>query len=109
MNLFMNMNHQDFTEVVFRKNNPTEKKTLYQKSTEQKLDEEHDELKHKTIGISMANKIRNARIAKNFSTQKELANAMHESVDKIKSYENGKAIPDHAMMQKLRRHLQIKL
>lgn len=102
------MNHQDFTQVVFRKNLP-KNKPQFQKSKEQILDEEHDRLKHESVGLSIANKIRDARLAQNYNTQKELANAMNEPVDKIKSYENGKAIPDHTMMQKLRRFLKIKL
>lgn len=103
------MNHQDFKEIMFRKKKQFEPKSHYEKTISKRLDEEHDELKHNTVGVSMANKIRNARLAKHFLTQKDLANHMNEPVDKIKSYENGKAIPDHAMLQKLRRHLNVNI
>jgi putative transcription factor len=57
----------------------------------------------------MAKAIQNGRIAKGFKTQKDLAVAIGVPANIINSYESGKAIPDNAILQKLRRVLGVKL
>ena len=77
------------------------------KTPEQKLDE--TELgTHKKVGKETGLTIQRARVAKKY-TQKDLAGLINVSSDIISSYESGKAIPDHKIMQKLRRVLSVKL
>ena len=66
------------------------------KSPEQKLDET-DLGTHKRVGKETGLTIQRAR------------NLINVSSDIISSYESGKAIPDHKIMQKLRRVLGVKL
>ena len=77
------------------------------KTPEQKLDETMLGT-HKKVGKETGLTIQRARVAKKY-TQKELANLINVSADIISSYESGKAIPDHKIMQKLRRVLCVKL
>ena len=77
------------------------------KSPEQKLDETMLGT-HKKVGKETGLTIQRARVAKKY-TQKDLANLINVSSDIISSYESGKAIPDHKIMQKLRRVLSVKL
>jgi putative transcription factor len=53
--------------------------------------------------------IQQGRIAKGFKTQKDLAIAVGVNVSVIGSYESGRAIPDPAVLQKLRKVLGVKL
>ena len=78
------------------------------KTPEQKLDVAVLGGTHKKINKETALTIQRARVAKKY-TQKELANLINVSSDIISSYESGKAIPDHKIMQKLRRILGVKL
>lgn len=59
--------------------------------------------------MSLAKTIQQARIARGFKTQKDLANAVGVKADIIGGYESGKIIPDNTVMQKLRRVLGVKL
>ena len=77
------------------------------KSREQKL-EETEIGTHKKIGKETGLTIQRARVAKQY-TQKDLAGLINVSTDIISSYELGKSIPDHNVMQKLRRVLGVKL
>ena len=77
------------------------------KSPDQKLDETVLGT-HKKVGKETGLTIQRARVAKKY-TQKDLANLINVSSDIISSYESGKAIPDHKIMQKLRRVLSVKL
>ena len=118
------MNHyQDWDPVIIRgKVDKTKEKEKYVKffgqeiklpsknpgkSREQKL-EETEIGTHKKIGKETGLTIQRARVSKKY-TQKELANLINVSSDIISSYESGKAIPDHKIMQKLRRVLGVKL
>ena len=118
------MNHyQDWDPVIIRgKVDKTKEKEKYVKffgqeiklpnknpgkSREQKL-EETEIGTHKKIGKETGLTIQRARVSKKY-TQKELANLINVSSDIISSYESGKAIPDHKIMQKLRRVLSVKL
>tara|TARA_B100001113_G_C20859019_1_gene513066 strand:- start:355 stop:717 length:363 start_codon:yes stop_codon:yes gene_type:complete len=77
------------------------------KSHEQKLDETMLGT-HKKVGKETGLTIQRARVSKKY-TQKDLANLINVSSDIIASYESGKAMPDHNIMQKLRRILCVKL
>jgi len=118
------MNHyQDWDPVIIRgKVDKTKEKEKYVKffgqeiklpnknpgkSREQKL-EETEIGTHKKIGKETGLTIQRARVSKKY-TQKELANLINVSSDIISSYESGKAIPNHKIMQKLRRVLGVKL
>jgi len=70
-----------------------------------KLDSEEETFKHQTIGLSTGKKIAQARCDKKL-TQKQLANALslHESI--IKDFENGKAIYNAIIMNKLEKILE---
>ena len=63
---------------------------------------------HKKVGKETGLTIQRARVSKQY-TQKDLAGLINVSTDIISSYESGKAIPDHKIMQKLRRVLSVKL
>lgn len=102
------MNHQDWNMVVFNKNNEKKKKPHHQVTKSQKLDQTELE-KHQKVSLSLSKAIQQARIAKGYKTQKELASAIGVQSNLINSYESGKAIPDNAILQKLRRVLGVKL
>ncbi len=59
------------------------------------------------IPLSISQEISKARMAKNL-TQKELAQKLNVQPALITSYENGKAIPDNQMLQKIARELNTK-
>lgn len=102
------MNHQDWNKVVFNKKYDENKKH-FEVSKMQRLQSEVEILNHEKVGGALAKRIRNARIANGYKTQKELATAINVKVDVLNSYESGKAIPNTDILQKLRRVLKTKL
>ena len=107
------MEHQDTTPIVWKKgtnnkNNTTDRKIKNSGKNMRKLEEENEELSHSKISTNIKMEIQKARVGKKMS-QKELANKINEKVEVIQSYENGKAIPDNRILQKLRRVLGIRL
>ena len=106
------MSHQDWTPVVIHgKGAPVNQRPPmkhYERTKEQKL-EDVEIGTHKKVPLSMAKMIQRGRIAKGFKTQKDLAIAVGVNVSIIGSYESGRAIPDPAILQKLRRVLGVKL
>ena len=108
------MQHQYWTPVTLRRQKPSaavrgiERRT-FERNVEQRLNEETEELRHNRLGKSKGERIRTARVAAGFKTQRDLALALNTRVDLVASYESGKAIPDVAMMQKLRRVLRTSL
>jgi len=70
--------------------------------------EETDELKHNRVDKSLSKAIMQARMAKKM-TQKDLATAINEKPQVIGEYENGKAIPNGAIIVKIERKLGCKL
>ena len=101
------MDHQDINDVVWKKNKkPTTKSSGISKN--KKLEDDNEELKVDKVSFSLKNAIRDARIAKKL-TQKQLAQMINEKADVIQNYENGKAIPDQRLLNKLRRILNAKL
>ena len=105
------MDHQDWKPVVIhgaKQNVLRPARPHYEGTKAQKLDQ--TELgTHEKVTLSVAKTIQQARMAKGFKTQKDLAAAVGVPANVINSYESGKAIPDVQIMQKLRRVLGVKL
>ena len=102
------MEHQQWDPVVLRKKVVPVHVTPREVPREVKI--ERQEIgTHEKVSMSLAKTIQQARIARGFKTQKDLANAMGVKVDIINGYESGKSIPDNNVMQKLRRVLGVKL
>jgi len=73
-----------------------------------KLDAETEELKHKTVDMSVGKAIQKGRQAKEM-TQKELATKINEKPQVVVEYEQGKALPNQQVLAKMERALGIKL
>jgi len=73
-----------------------------------KLDAETEELKHKTVDMSVGKAIQKGRQAKEM-TQKDLATKINEKPQVVMEYESGKAIPNNQLLAKMERALGIKL
>merc|ERR1711935_1314024 len=73
-----------------------------------KLDAETEELKHKTVDHSVGKLIAQGRQAKEMS-QKDLATKICEKPQIVTEYEQGKAIPNQAILAKMERALGMKL
>jgi|SRR6056300_668020 putative transcription factor len=98
------MEHQQWDPVVLRK------KVVPLHVSPPKTPKEVEEIgTHEKVSMSLAKTIQQARIARGYKTQKDLAIAVGVKVDIINGYESGKIIPDNNVMQKLRRVLGVKL
>jgi len=73
-----------------------------------KLDAETEELKHKTVDLSVGKVLQQARQAKEW-TQKDLATKINEKPQVVIEYEQGKAIPNQQILAKMERALGVKL
>jgi len=73
-----------------------------------KLDQETEELKHKTVDLSVGKLIAQGRQAKEMS-QKDLATKICEKPQVVTEYEQGKALPNQQVLSKMERALGIKL
>ncbi|CAG0892621.1 unnamed protein product [Cyprideis torosa] len=73
-----------------------------------KLDEETEELRHKTIPLEVGKLIQQGRQAKEL-TQKELATKINEKPQLVNDYEAGRGIPNPQILAKMERVLGIKL
>lgn len=73
-----------------------------------KLDQETDELKHKTVDLNVGKLIAQGRQAKEMS-QKDLATKICEKPQIVTEYEQGKAIPNQQILAKMERALGMKL
>lgn len=73
-----------------------------------KLDRETEELTHKLVSVDIGRAMINARKEKNL-TQKDLAQRVNEKPQVITEYENGKAIPNQALLSKMEKVLGVKL
>ena len=100
------MEHQDWNTVVLRKR-VTPPPRVARPEVPRVVREEIGT--HEKVSMSLAKTIQQARIARGFKTQKDLANAVGVKLDIIGGYESGKSIPDNTVMQKLRRVLGVKL
>ena len=122
------MSHQDWNDVVWRKNKSSQntihndkdapkpitvekyrhKNNQKNDTNMRKLEEDNENLAVERVSNDMKVEIQKARTAKKL-TQKQLANMINEKPDVIQSYENGKAIPNQQVLNKLRRVLGIRL
>ena len=85
--------------------------TNRQKQTQlntKKLDDETEELKHSKVSMDVGKLIQKGRQAKNM-TQKELATKICEKPQVVTEYEQGKAVPNNAILAKMERALEMKL
>eukprot|EP00397_Hematodinium_sp_SG-2012_P037128 GEMP01040184.1.p1 GENE.GEMP01040184.1~~GEMP01040184.1.p1 ORF type:complete len:141 (+),score=47.11 GEMP01040184.1:92-514(+) len=73
-----------------------------------KLDDDHETYKHERVCQDFTMALQQARLAKKM-TQAVLANAICEKQTVVAEYENGKAIPNGAIIQKLNRALGVNL
>ena len=116
----MQVPHQDL-KVVFLRKSGKELNKIKQKKGEtisvaknqypQKkkiLDENLDSFTTEKVSFALKMQIQKARTAAKLS-QKDLAQKINITPKTIQSYENGTAIPDHQILQKLRRILKVKL
>lgn len=97
---------QDWNTVIIYGNQSKHKNNNKQKS--KRPDDENVE-NVKRISRDTAAIIRNARIARGYRTQKDLANATGISVKVINQYEAGGVIINNTILQKLRNILNIKI
>jgi ribosome-binding protein aMBF1 (putative translation factor) len=111
------MEHQDFKVLVFRKSEKDiDKKNIETVSIIKKrpiqlkksLDDNLDSFTTKAVSYTLKMRIQKARVAANLS-QKDIAQKINVTQKTIQSYENGTAIPDNQVLQKLRRILKVKL
>ena len=96
---------QDWEPVILKKTNITSKS-----NTNTKINNDFtmdDEIKP-TVSLSNSLLIQKARMAKKMS-QKELAQKLNIDSKIIQTYESGKAIPEHKLMIKLEKILNVKL
>ena len=118
------MNHQDWKDVTFTKNVSNDKqhisRQLRQGNTVVKkknsggeaaakmnaLDNETEAFKLKKIDPKLSKQVQQARCGLGLS-QKDLANKVNLPVKTIIDYENGKAVVDHKILNKLKRTLKI--
>jgi len=73
-----------------------------------KLENETEELTHKTVNTEVKKAIMQGRLAKKL-TQAQLAQQINERPQIIQEYESGKAIPNQQILGKLERFLGVKL
>eukprot|EP00656_Telonema_subtile_P050610 TRINITY_DN659_c0_g1_i2.p2 TRINITY_DN659_c0_g1~~TRINITY_DN659_c0_g1_i2.p2 ORF type:complete len:115 (-),score=37.56 TRINITY_DN659_c0_g1_i2:151-495(-) len=64
--------------------------------------------RHETVSLALRQLIQKGRIAKKL-TQAQVAKAINEKQQTINEYENGKAIPNGAVLVKLQKVLGVKL
>ena len=82
------------------------KNTVQNKSA--KLDAETENFTIVKSGLTLGKEIQQGRTAKNL-TQKQLATMLNEKPQVIQQYENGQAIPNPQIINKLQRALGVKL
>ena len=114
--------HQDWKPVTLnRLYTPTEKLKNAQRSGQTtsvsrnpvqnksaKLDAETENFTIVKSGLTLGKEIQNGRTAKKL-TQKQLATMLNEKPQVIQQYENGQAIPNPQIINKLQKTLGVKL
>jgi ribosome-binding protein aMBF1 (putative translation factor) len=103
------MEHQDWKNIVVKKNNNPlnedgTKKKEYVKSEEIKLEENAEEgkLSHKKMDLSFGIALQKYRLSQGF-TQKDLATKLNIPVKDINEIESGKAKHNGPLMGKIKR------
>ena len=108
------MEHQDWKPVVFKKK--IVKREAVTKSSrvsdeqhrQRKIDMEDENFRIEKVGLSVRSAIMKARNA-NGMKQKDLANRLAVKPDVVISYENGKAVPNQKILQRMERILGMRL
>ena len=110
--------HQDWKPVVIngqgnkKMSQPDSKQNKSKLTQEQvrlnKLDNETENFNIKKVDDNLKKAIQQGRAGKKMS-QVQLANALNVKPDVIKSYENGTAIPDNRLINRMQRTLGVKL
>ena len=103
------MSHQDFKEIVFTKKKETKShnpSVIVSKTDRQLLDDDVPQLKK--FGTENGRIIQTARLAKKW-TQDQLASQINERKNIVNQYETGNVVPDHKIVNKLRRVLNVKI
>lgn len=77
-------------------------------SNAKKLDEDTGDYHVDRVDLNFSNSLRRARTDKKM-TQAQLAQAINEKVSVVNDYENGKAVPNGQIIQKLNRVLGVAL
>lgn len=107
----MTYDHQDWNDVVFKKQ-PTTITTIDKKKTTshidklRKLENETESFEVKKVSLNLSKQIQQARLA-NKMTQKQLALQSNVSVKIINDYESGKAIPNNMIKMKIQKALNV--
>lgn len=114
------MEHQDWNPTILRKNNTQFKKkgtsvlkTSGRKNAQRgqhansKMDD-NEYCPEKKVSHELKMQIQKARTGKKL-TQKQLANQCNLTIKTIQDYENGKALPNPQILNKLNRVLGVKL
>ena len=114
----MSYTPQDFVEIILRRPKSEKEKISekmqrgphFQGSAENKIEQNCNEgnLEVTRVSKSLRVAISQGRTAKKMS-QSDLARAINTNAKVIQEYENGKAIPDAQVLQKLRRVLGCQL
>jgi len=101
------MEHQDWHEIILKRNTPKIIKTGGQKGPSNSLDKvDKDEFKLKKVNKDLSSQIKNHRNSKGL-TQKDLAQKINVKPSVINDYESGKAVPNPSIINKLKRILEI--
>lgn len=93
--------------IIKRRNKPTYKSKPPQLSKEQKM-ENGSLTKHEKIDKTTARILQQGRCAKNL-TQKQLSQQMNIPIKTIQDIENGKAMKNKALWQRMARFLGVKI
>ena len=72
------------------------------------LDDDHENLSHKTVDFNLRASIQKYRQQKGM-TQQQLATAISERASVVTEYENGKAIPNESVLQRMEKALGVHL
>jgi len=101
------MDHQDWHNIIIKRNTPKEIKTGGKKGPGNSLDQvDKDEFKLKKVNKDFSSQIKTHRNSKGL-TQKELAQKINVKQNVINDYESGKAIPNPSIINKLKRILEL--
>ena len=116
--------HQDWKAVTLHRNytasetlkkaqrtgtsTSVEKQTTQGVSNSKKLDNETETFNIVKSGLTLGKEIQQGRSNKNL-TQKQLATMLNEKPQVIQQYENGQAIPNPQIINKLQKALGVKL
>lgn len=104
------MNHQDWNPVTINKPKPKSPVKHSGPSEEvirmKKIEDENYVIPK--VSVALQQQIREARAKKGW-TQKDLAARLNVKVSVVNGYESGSIVPDHSILQRLSRELDVPL